>query len=519
MNRLISSFISYLTRFAAWFSAAFSALWARYRALSLWKRIAIPVLAVVVLIGVNSILRKGTEAEAGNTPRTVTLESVGMLANAEGNGISVIGNVRSVTEASLYAQSGGAVEAVHTSLGASVPAGFVIAEFDNASQAAAVLQAEGAYEAALASRAAVSSSDVKTDAYNTYREAFDTLTAIIEDDIDLFFGSPTAFGPNLLINAGPNEVDELPRARAALETDMETWRDSLGTASTRNPQELFAEADSITRSTSDLLTKLSASAYERNSRATATQLAGLTTAQSGINTLLATIASAKEGYRSGSVGTTASVDAAVKQALGVLRGAQANFEKTVVRAPIAGVVNFLPIRAGDYVAPSTHVATVAQNGSLEIIAYVSEDDRALFTPAQKVIVNGTYDGVVTSLAPALNPETKQVEIHIGVAGQTNLVNGASVRITVPSMAATPVATQGPIMLPLAAVKLSANERIIFTVDSENRLVANPVTVGDVRGDRIEITSPLSADLHIVTDARGLGEGEKINVATATPATL
>ena len=70
------------------------------------------------------------------------------------------------------------------------------------------------------------------------------------------------------------------------------------------------------------------------------------------------------------------------------------------------------------------------------------------------------------------------------------------------------------MLPLASVKLRANDRVVFTVDSEGRIVGNPVTIGNVHGDRIEVLSGVSSDMRIVTDARGLAEGEKVRIADA-----
>jgi hypothetical protein len=51
------------------------------------------------------------------------------------------------------------------------------------------------------------------------------------------------------------------------------------------------------------------------------------------------------------------------------------------------------------------------------------------------------------------------------------------------------------------------------VGADGRLVAHIVTIGEVRGDRIQITSPLDSDLRIVIDARGLSEGQKVQVAT------
>ncbi|MEK7099740.1 MAG: HlyD family efflux transporter periplasmic adaptor subunit, partial [Patescibacteria group bacterium] len=195
---------------------------------------------------------------------------------------------------------------------------------------------------------------------------------------------------------------------------------------------------------------------------------------------------------------------------------QAQLEKTIIRAPIAGQVNFLPIRVGDYVTAFTHTATVAQNGALEIVSYVSESDRDLLAVGSKVTIEDKYQGVVTSIAPALDPNTKQIEIHIALSGASEIVNGQSVRITLPGAAkavAVADAPSGPLLLPLTALKLTPSARVVFSLGEDGRLVAHPVEIRDVRGDRIEVMTALPADLRIVADARGLSEGQKVNVAT------
>jgi len=172
---------------------------------------------------------------------------------------------------------------------------------------------------------------------------------------------------------------------------------------------------------------------------------------------------------------------------------------------------------GDYVTALMHVATVAQNGALEIVAYVSEDNRDLLVAGGRVTVDGEYAGIITSVAPALDPVTKQIEVHVAVTGASELVNGQSVHIALPDLAPreeAPVVNEGPILLPLASVKLRAGDRIVFSVGEDSRLVAHPVEVGEVRGDRIEIRSELAADLRIVADARGLAEGEQVQVASS-----
>lgn len=512
--------------------------WTRYRALPRKWQIALAAALVVLLIALIALLNMlGAEPEAPSAARAVELESIGSLAGTGGS-VSVIGTVRSVTEADILAQNGGTVRSVRTKIGANVPAGFIIAELENAAERASVLQAQGAYEAALAARSitirqaentTLSLEEASLAARNTYRTAFTNTDTALETQVDTFFGSPTPVGPNLLINPGPGPADALSRERAAIADDMRVWREHVATADRRDVEPLLAEAEQILRRISAFLNELAVTANRNNSSATATQLSALASARATVEAQLAAISSARTSYRAAATAAdvaetqtestnseVASADASVKQALGSLRAAQAMLERTIVRAPIGGQVNYLPIRVGDYVTAFTHVATVAQNGALEIVAYVSEADRELLAAGSRVRIEDTYTGVVTSIAPALDPVTKQIEVRIAVDGGSDLVNGQSVRISFENVLAAPQPqASGPILLPLSAVKLRSDERIVFTVDAEGRLVANPVETGEVRGDRIEIRTSLPSDMRIVTDARGLSDGQKVRIADET----
>ncbi len=489
---------------------AFS-LWRRFRSWKIWQQIATALGLIVVLYILLSLTSSPTVSTTDSLP-TVTLAPVASLSSS-GSGVDVIGTVRSESEADILAQASGSVQAVHTSLGASVPAGYVLAELENDSERAVVLQAEGSYDAAIAARSAKSLPDVQASAQDTYQSAYTTLDTVLENDIDVFFGSPTPYGPTFLINAAGDPVSFSHR-RAALDPVMDAWRAKLSTADNQDPQDLLDEAYETTQTYSLFLTDIAAAANQRDSNVTADQIAALAAGRANVDGLLATLSAARSTYLTSSTGATASADASVKQALGTLNAAKANLEKTLVRAPIAGTVNFFSLHIGDYVTMLSHVATVAQNGALEIVAYVSGDERDLLTVGAKVPVEGEVMGIITSVSPALNPETKQIEVHIAVEDKNNLENGESVRITLINPTAIGTTTSaGPLMLPLTSLKLTPSARVVFSVGEDGRLIAHPVEIGDVRGDRIEIVTALPGDLRIVTDARGLSEGEKVSVAT------
>ena len=221
-----------------------------------------------------------------------------------------------------------------------------------------------------------------------------------------------------------------------------------------------------------------------------------------------------------------------------MRAAQAAYEKTVIRAPIAGTINYLSIHVGDYVSLNQHVATVAHDNALQVVMYLSQDDRNRLTVGDTLNIIAedasgnptTYQGVVTTIAPALDPTTQEIEVDVAVNQGSTLVDGQSVQVELPtptpsSIDATATAastnsqtvasTTADIEVPITAVKLLPNERDVFTVDSTGHLVAHPVTIGNVIGNDIQILTPLDPTLEIVTDARGLSAGDAVMVASTT----
>jgi RND family efflux transporter MFP subunit len=489
-------------------------VWKKYRSYSKRTQIIIASVAVVLLLASHSIIGYFTKSpDVADPAPTVTLSSISDLSGT-GSTASIIGAIRSVAEASILAESGGKITSVNTALGKTVGAGSVLAQIDNASQRAAVLQAEGAYESALAARQGMSPGDVTANARNTYSSSYSTVDSIVKSYIDTFYRGQGASITEFTISSVPFDQNYFAPKRRELQQSLDLWKSHLATAQNGDPVTLLNEADAVTKQAIALASDIATAANQFNSNATPTQQAALVSARSGLSGVQASIVSARQINRSQSASATLGADASVKTALGSLRAAQAILEKTLIRAPIGGTVNFFPIHVGDYVTPLMHVATVAQNGALEIVAFVSENTRADLVVGQKVKVEDKYDAVVTSISPALDPVTKQIEVHIALTGKSDLIDGQSVHIAISSTApVAATAPTGPLLLPLTAVKLTPSARVVFTVGEDGRLVSHAVEIGDVVGDRIEVLTALPGELRIVTDARGLSEGQKVQVAT------
>jgi hypothetical protein len=61
------------------------------------------------------------------------------------------------------------------------------------------------------------------------------------------------------------------------------------------------------------------------------------------------------------------------------------------------------------------------------------------------------------------------------------------------------------------VKIIPGEAYVFTLDNDSKIVKNPVIIGKINGDFIEIMSGIINNMNIVTPVYELEEGEKVIV--------
>lgn len=151
------------------------------------------VISVVAIAGI--IISRPpvkTESEVANKPVVTTITAAEYSGTQD---FSTVGTVRAFTEASVTSETGGRVVSVNALLGQTVPASFIVATLENASERAAVLQAEGAYEAALAAAAQgnISVSEANTalvtaqnSAVSTVLSSYNTVSGVIRNSVDDF---------------------------------------------------------------------------------------------------------------------------------------------------------------------------------------------------------------------------------------------------------------------------------------------------------------------------------------------
>jgi len=466
----------------------------------------------------------------------VEVRAVSELANGDAL-LPLVGTVKSESEATIQTERSGQIMSVNYALGDRVGAGTVIATIENRSEAAAVAQAQAGLNAAQAQLAQLenelsrSTRTTATDALNTWKSAFAAADDAVNNQTDAFFDNDRGQFPSFLLTT--QNDDRIEEQRARVGDLLEVWERELGDVSANeNLLPHLAQARSTLSEIQSFLNELSQLVNRTpNSGGSAVvasdaDRAALAAARTSINTTLSSTIAIEDEVRQSlpqegssevsreNATRIAAAEASVDQARAGLRAAQANYEKTVIRAPIAGSISFIDLEPGNYVGMSVPVVTVTNPGALEVVTYITEADASLIAPGTEVIISGTARGRVTRMAPTVSPQTKKIEVRIGLTQNSDLTSGESVSIALASAPAAEAAETGaPLTIPLTALKLTTEGAQVFTVE-EGVLAAHPVTIDRVLGESVIVKDGLEPHMEIVVDARGLKEGERVTVSTA-----
>ena len=486
------------------------------------------VVVVALVVVVTRVLAPSaapTVAPSG-TPH-VTVSSIAALAAPAGP-LPVTGTVTSVDEATILSQTSGQIVTLNHAIGDRVAAGAIIAAFENSSQRAAVTQAQGGYDAAIVAldRANGSSTQNTTAAaVAALASAYSALDDAVHTRADaLFVGARTAH-PQLALTVPDSAlVAKIESERASLEPALMDVQSLASTASsstvTAASLKATADVNQVLAFLDDLVKAVNETPPSQTASATtlAADQASLAAARTEVNGVLSGITTAKTAYDANSV---AAAEAGVTSAEGALAAAEAALEKTLVRSPIAGVIISLPITQGDFVSQNAQVAVVSNPGSLYLDLAVTSDDARTLAIGGKAVIDGSVPGVLTFIAPALDPSTGKIEVKVAITGdESALTAGEVVPVSLARTLARPTAAAGanaPLSIPIIAAKIAPSGPEVFTVSTTSTLVAHPVTLGTILGSSVVVVAGVTPDMAIVTDARGLADGETVIVDATSSA--
>ncbi len=505
------------------------------------------IIGVILIVIIYNLIASKEASTPSNTKNNIELTDkkpqvtlITAKQYTDNNKTSLLGTVRALSEANIITERSGKITSVPTRLGQTVVEGQIIATLENARERAAVLQAEGVYEAAKAGASqgevglAGAQSALQTaqnKALTIYRNTFIALDNQLKNTIDKIFTDSSKNILSIRLKSQGKAL-ELTADRQQITILMNKWSQQLNKLNIDKPENilnLIKEAKNDTKTFIDFVEKLAVVVNHSDNdkrlvddKSISLYRSEFNAVRSSINNLLlnlenteATLDSAQnnleQSYLKGNE-TDSVTEAQVKQALGALRLAQASLQKTILRSPITGTVNSLSAKVGDFASAFTTLATVANNQTLEVITYLNSHEQSLLTVGDEVIIENKFDGVVTQISPALDKKTGKIEVRI-ITTTDELKNGETVRLQKKSVSVLKTDksknTKQVIKVPLPAVRLTAKDGFVLIVDENKKLQKKKVELGKIYGDSVEITSGLEADTEFVSDARGLIIGTEV----------
>lgn len=207
------------------------------------------------------------------------------------------------------------------------------------------------------------------------------------------------------------------------------------------------------------------------------------------------------------------------QARVLMAGARAQLARSIIRAPMEGVVSEVPVHAGDVVAPGAPLFTIIDPTTMYLEASVPAEDLHAVKVGARVTfqVRGYPDrafrGEVQRISPAADRRTRQIAILVGIPNESGaLVAGlfADGRVT--------AATREGLAVPVLAVDTSGEQPVVTRVTGG---LVERVTVQlgleDRAAARVEVVSGLlEGDIVLLGSARGLPPGTRVVAAPAAP---
>jgi RND family efflux transporter MFP subunit len=184
---------------------------------------------------------------------------------------------------------------------------------------------------------------------------------------------------------------------------------------------------------------------------------------------------------------------------------------TVVRAPFAGVVGERLVSVGDYVTRGTKVASVLRTSPLRVQLTVPEQYSAEVAVGRSVSFEvdaspgKKFTGQVRYVSPALEASSRTLVVEAVVPNDAGALKPGSF-----ATALIEQANQSPgILIPAAAVRTVAGTSRVFVV-SGDKVEERLVTIGQLVGDLVEVTSGLEAgDTVATSNVAQLTDGSRV----------
>lgn len=508
---------------------------------TLVSAIAIAVI-IITVIAARALRQNQTGQTTGTNKPLVQLLKVKDYSQSS-HTVSANGTVESLQQVDLKSQASGKITKIYVKIGDHVRQGQTLATVDQGSAAAALTSAQGGLAQAQASlaRLLAGASNEQIDAakiavqnaqsalgstktgqetavQNAYSTLLNTAIAAIagsgntDSVVPIISGTYTGSTQGTYTVSVYSTGSGLKFKTSGMETttgDIKSQPVALGSNGlyiqfNTNP----AVNDTWTVSIPNTYSPAYVPNYNAYQSAQKARDAAITAAQGQLDSAQAALIQLQAQARPADV---QAVQAQILSAQGQVQAASAAYQNTLIVAPFDGVVSALSIKFADVVSPGQKVASIVNQGGLQIKVFVSGEDLPFIKlNAQVQITGSTATGTVTNVSPSIDATTKTAETDIAIINPaaSGLTVGQNVAITI--LGDLTQAQSNSYVLPLQSVKLTPdNKALVYILDNKGLAEEVAVTTGKVDGEHVEVTSGLKDDMQIVSNAYDVSTGDEV----------
>ncbi len=488
------------------------------------KSHAVLATTVTVLVVVVAVLagRKATEKPVADVKPASTKVTVVSASAFRTDSVSVSanGSVESHSQADLKSQTSAPVATIHVGIGNSVAQGQIILELQNADIRAQLASAQASLALAQGTYGSTRQSGI-----DKVHEAYVAADNAIHGQVDPLILNTTGTAPQLYSFLTDSTLaNDIRNERVNLSGIFTAWKPVVDaiSATSSDPdihaaivmsQDALAKTSALLNDISRGVSGAATISTSANQTTISAWQTAVSAARASVNTAQSALTTAASNLANTGGNSTASAGVGVAQAS--VNNLQAQLDKTIIRSPISGKISNLPLREGELATAGTLLATViGSDNSLQVKAFVSGGDLSRLKVGQAAAIQGAIKGRVSNVAPSVDPTTKKAEVDIDIidSAHSGLIVGQNVTASISTFSGASTSTApGIYVLPIQNVKIIPGSAYVLTVDQDSKIKFNPVTIGSIQGDFVQITAGMNDSMDIVTPVYELDEGETVTV--------
>jgi membrane fusion protein (multidrug efflux system) len=197
-----------------------------------------------------------------------------------------------------------------------------------------------------------------------------------------------------------------------------------------------------------------------------------------------------------------------------MRLAQIELDKSIVRAPLAGVVKTKAVSVGEYLAKGEAIGEILSVRKLKARITVPENDIRYFSTEKRVtarldaLPDERFEGTVTTVGIEADPANRSFPVEIEIGNEQGRMRpGMLARVEV-----NLVSHRGQLLIPRHSVLEREGRRIVYVIEN-GQAVERTIGTGASADNQVQVLNGLSeGDELIVTGQQRLGVNTAVKVS-------